>query len=256
MPPRRFTTFVFVVAVSLTALFIFSSSTRQIASQAVDAVPNPLPEGYRPKLPSFEVPDFKISWHKSAHKPPEQKNSTSGGSSWYSDWRWLNPFSSSVTLDEDRAVLPPFPERPPVYTYYETTSKKDEETIKADKALLLTWRQAWWAKGFKPIILSEAEAMNNPLYLGLHAKGMPTPLESEFMRWLALLSHGFLRRPAPLASTTRPIRTPDQIRGNRSRPLRWRPVPNQRRTRRSTERCSAELLQEYCRGHQRRTFQS
>jgi hypothetical protein len=185
MPPRRFTTFVFVVAVSLTALFIFSSSTRQIASQAVDAVPNPLPEGYRPKLPSFEVPDFKISWHKSAHKPPEQKNSTSGGSSWYSDWRWLNPFSSTVTLDDDRAVLPPFPERPPVYTYYETSSKKDEETIKADKALLLTWRQAWWAKGFKPIILSEAEAINNPLYFGLHAKGMPKPLESEFMRWLA-----------------------------------------------------------------------
>ena len=185
MPPRRFTTLIFVVAVSLTALFIFSSSTRQIASQAVEAVPQALPENYRPKLPTFEVPDFRISWHKSAHKPPEQKNSTREGTSWYSDWRWLNPFSSSVTLDEDRAVLPPLPERPPVYTYYETPSKKNEETAKIDRALLLTWRRAWWAKGFRPVVLSEAEAMNNPLYLGLHAKGMPKVLEFEFMRWLA-----------------------------------------------------------------------
>jgi hypothetical protein len=185
MPPRRFTTFVFVVAVSLTALFILSSSTRQIASQAVEKVPVTLPENYRPKLPTFEFPDFRVSWHKSAHKPPEQKNSTSGGSSWYSDWRWMNPFSSSVTLDEDRAVLPPLAERPPVYTYYETSSEKDEETLKIDRALLLTWRRAWWAKGFRPVILSEAEAMNNPLYLGLHAKGMPKALEFEFMRWLA-----------------------------------------------------------------------
>ena len=185
MPPRRFTTLVFIVAVSLTALFIFSSSTRQVASQAVQAVPNPLPENYRPTIPKFDVPDFRINWHKSAHKPPEQKNSTSGGSSWHSDWRWLNPFSSTVTLDDDRAVLPPLLERPPVYTYYETSVKKDDETAKIDKALLLTWRRAWWAKGFRPIVLSEAEAMNNQLYLGLQAKGMPKALEFEFMRWLA-----------------------------------------------------------------------
>ena len=97
----------------------------------------------------------------------------------------MNPFSSSVTLDDERVVLPPLLERSPVYTYYETPSKKDEETAKIDRALLLTWRQAWWAKGFKPIVLSEAEAMNNPLYLSLHSKGMPKALEFEFMRWLA-----------------------------------------------------------------------
>ncbi len=185
MPPRRFTTLLLVVGVSLTALFIFSSSTRQIATQAVEAVPQALPENYRPKIPSFDVPDFRVAWHKSAHKPPEQKNSTGGGSSWYSDWRWLNPFSSSVTLDEDRAVLPPLPERPPVYTYYEASSKRDEETVRLDRALLLTWRRAWWAKGFRPVILSEAEAMSNPLYRSLHEKGMPKPLEFEFLRWLA-----------------------------------------------------------------------
>lgn len=97
----------------------------------------------------------------------------------------MNPFSSSVTLDEDRAVLPHLLERPAVYTYYDTTTKQDKTTKKADQDLLLTWRRAWWAKGFRPVILSEAEAMNHPLYQTLKPKGMQKELEFEFMRFLA-----------------------------------------------------------------------
>ncbi|RMZ85291.1 hypothetical protein DV738_g359, partial [Chaetothyriales sp. CBS 135597] len=141
----------------------------------------------REKLPalSFEVPDLKITWHRSTHKPPEQSNSTRGDSRWYSDWKWLNPFSSSVTLDEDRAVLPPLPERRPVYTYYDTTLKRDSEIMEADKEQLLLWRRAWWAKGFKPIVLTQAEAINHPLYPTLKRQGIRADLEHEFMRWLA-----------------------------------------------------------------------
>ena len=185
MPPRRFTTFV-IAAITITAILFFSSTSREIAREAAEKVKPP--ESLRanlPNLPKFEVPDFKISWHKSAHKPPQQQNSTSGDSSWYSDWRWMNPFSSSVTLDEDRAVLPHLLERPPVYTYYDRTAKRAKEEAKADHELLLTWRRAWWAKGFRPVILSEAEAMNHPLYPTLKPRNLPTELDFEFMRFLA-----------------------------------------------------------------------
>ena len=97
----------------------------------------------------------------------------------------MNPFSSSVTLDEDRAVLPHLQERPPVYTYYDTTAKRDKETKKAEQELLLIWRRAWWAKGFRPIILSEREAMNHPLYPSLKPKGVQKDLDFEIMRILA-----------------------------------------------------------------------
>lgn len=195
MPPRRFTSLVFVTVVTLTFVLFFSSSSRDFASNAVQKVKPPenlranlpsLPTNLSlPGIPHLEVPNFRVSWHHSVHKPAQQQNSTAGGSSWYSDWRWRNPFSSSVTLDEDRAVLPVLLHRPPVYTYYDTTVKQDKETKKADQELLLTWRRAWWAKGFRPIILSEAEAMNHPLYPSLKPKGMQKGLEFEFMRFLA-----------------------------------------------------------------------
>lgn len=177
MPRTTFRSFVIVAAAALLTLFILSSSTREIASDAASAINTA-------NLPSFHVPS-RVHWRTSAHKPPEQKNSTHGGTSWYSDWQWLNPFSSSVTLDEDRALLPPLPERPYVYTYYDTSLKKDKETQTVDKELILTWRRAWWAKGFRPVVLTQAEAMANPLYRELGPKGMPKALEYEFSRWLA-----------------------------------------------------------------------
>jgi hypothetical protein len=97
----------------------------------------------------------------------------------------LNPFSSSVTLDEERIVLPPLAERPPVYTFYDTTLKRDAAIQQVDKELLLTWRRAWWAHGFRPVVLTEAEAMSHPLYQTLQSKGMPQALEQEFRQWLA-----------------------------------------------------------------------
>lgn len=121
-----------------------------------------------------------------AHEPPAiQKNSTSGEAKWHADWKWLKPFSSSITLDENRSVLPPLRPRPPIYTYYDTETDKKEDVRAAENQLLLIWRRAWWAQGFKPVILGRAEAMSNPHYELLQGKKLTDTLEAELMRWLA-----------------------------------------------------------------------
>ncbi|TVY25157.1 hypothetical protein LHYA1_G006484 [Lachnellula hyalina] len=139
-----------------------------------------------PKLPKqLSTPSILNPFRPAAHAPQYPQNSTSGESKWYENWNWLSPFSSSVTLDENRSILPPLSKRYPVYTYYDHTLDKDEELKDAENELLLTWRRAWWAQGFKPIILSPAEAMNNPLYAELQQKELEPPLKTEFFRWLA-----------------------------------------------------------------------
>ncbi|KAK3990542.1 hypothetical protein QBC44DRAFT_325315 [Cladorrhinum sp. PSN332] len=122
-----------------------------------------------------------------SHAPPRQKNDTDGDSWWYSDWKWLSmPFSSSITLDENRALLPVLKERTPIYCYYDNTLDKERASKDAESELLLSWRRAWWAQGFRPIILSPAEAMNNPVYEELQKlKDIKPALRTDLMRWLA-----------------------------------------------------------------------
>jgi hypothetical protein len=182
MPPRRFSRYVFVGAVFLISIVIFTISSKPSTSALND--PATYKEALRESISTLNVP-FRFTFQKSAHKPPQQKNSTHGDSSWYSDWTWQNPFSSSVTLDEERIVLPPLRGRPPVYTYYDTTIKKDDEIKKVDQELLLTWRRAWWAHGFRPVVLTEAEAMSHPLYQTVQAEKLSPALEQEFRQWLA-----------------------------------------------------------------------
>ncbi|KAI1269888.1 hypothetical protein F5Y18DRAFT_371876 [Xylariaceae sp. FL1019] len=131
---------------------------------------------YTDKLNPFKPP---------AHKPESQKDSEYGGSSWYSNWNWRSPFSSTTTLDENRSLLPPLKDRTPIYCYYDTSAERDAATKEAESSLLLTWRRAWWAQGFKPIILSAAEAMNNPLYNELQGVEMEPTLKRDLMGWLA-----------------------------------------------------------------------
>lgn len=196
--PRRIS--FFLVSLGLFALFTLFFT-----------LPSSIPTG--PSLSKsladhkISIPKFKDSFSSSilnpfrpaAHPPPIQKNSTYGESSWYSNWNWLSPFSSSVTLDENRSLLPPLKERPLIYCYYDTTVKKDESTKEAESELLLTWRRAWWAQGFRPIILSAAEATNNPIYNELQRLELEPGLKKDVMRWLAwenmgggLLSHQYL----------------------------------------------------------------
>lgn len=131
------------------------------------------------------VTDLRHFHHTPVHKPPVQSNSTSGDVHWFSDLKWLNPFSASVTFDDDRSVLPPLPLRPPIYTFYDREAEKDAKIKAAESKLLLLWRRAWWAQGFRPVVLARSEAMNNPLYQLFQSKKLPTNLEADFIRWLA-----------------------------------------------------------------------
>jgi hypothetical protein len=152
------------------------------AHQVVDRLPQ-LPK----ELPHVDTPDWLNPFRTPAHTPPpDQVNSKSGDAHWFSDWKWKNPFSSSVTLDAERAVLPPLRERPRVYTYFDAAGRpKDEKSRLAEQELLQIWRRAWWAQGFLPVILSSAEAMHNPLYKRIQHLTLKPEFELEIMRWLA-----------------------------------------------------------------------
>ena len=167
--------------ITLGFLIFSSSSVAQLSNSAKDAARHV----HRPKIPRLGVPNIPNPFRQAAHKPPQQANSTSGEAEWFSDWKWLNPFSSTITLDENRSVLPPLRARPPIYTYYDTTKEIDAATKEAENELLLIWRRAWWAQGFRPVILGKAEAMNNPLYESFQAKHPSPELESDLLRWLA-----------------------------------------------------------------------
>ena len=151
---------------------------------AVNAVTDHLPENIRhPNLRG--LPKAINPFAPAAHKPPVQANSSSGEIEWYSDWRWKNPFSWSVTLDENREVLPPLKTRPPVYTYYEPNSTDPKSVRDAEERLLLQWRRAWWAQGFKPVVLGRPEAIDNPLYRKVQRLQLNEQIEMELARWLA-----------------------------------------------------------------------
>ncbi|KAF2766053.1 hypothetical protein EJ03DRAFT_330441 [Teratosphaeria nubilosa] len=160
----------------------FGPQIQSGAKQVVDRLP-PLPT----QLPHVNAPHWLNPFRAPAHTPPpEQANSSSGGARWYSDFKWRNPFSSSVTLDEERAVLPPVHLRPPVYTYFDPAGRrKDDKSRQAEHDLLQIWRRAWWAHGFRPVILGKPEAMNNPLYHAVRGLQLTPDLELELMRWLA-----------------------------------------------------------------------
>jgi hypothetical protein len=146
----------------------------------------------KPKLPKLD--GFRFSFHSPpAHKPAEQKGSVGAGSKWYNHWNWLNPFSSSITLDENRAVLPGLSERRPIYTFYKRPENTEQDVLDAEAKLLLAWRRAWFAQGFKPVVLGPAEAKNNGLYQLFRPGGLEKDqeeLEDHFLAWMAWSSMG------------------------------------------------------------------
>ncbi|EHA20733.1 hypothetical protein CBS63078_2155 [Aspergillus niger] len=184
MIPHRSTALITIIVFVALVLVIFSSSPTTDPSTG-EEVSGPAKYVPHPKLPSLNnlhLPSF----HPTVHTPPEpQPNSTSGESKWFSDWSWINPFSSSITLDENRSVLPPLRNRPFIYTYYEPNKGNDREEDNADAQLLLAWRRAWFAQGFRPVILGPGEAMNNQLYELVQPLNLKPELESELFRWLA-----------------------------------------------------------------------
>ncbi|KAB8253763.1 hypothetical protein BDV32DRAFT_133527 [Aspergillus pseudonomiae] len=184
MIPHRSTALLTIIVFVALLLVIFSASPSPDSSS--EEVTGPARYVPRPKLPSLS--DLHLpSFHPTVHTPPEpQPNSTSGESKWFSNWAWINPFSSSITLDENRSVLPPLRHRPFIYTYYEPTKGNDEKGAEqADAQILLAWRRAWFAQGFRPVILGRAEAMNNELYSLVQPMKLTPKVENELFRWLA-----------------------------------------------------------------------
>ncbi|KAN0070603.1 hypothetical protein V8E54_011472 [Elaphomyces granulatus] len=181
MFPHRSTTLVAIVIFAALSLFIFSASNIDSSSEPVGGTS----EGTKPKFPLPNLDTLRFRFRPAAHRPQEQKDSSSGELKWYNDWTWLNPFSSSITLEEDRSVLPPLRTRRPVYTFYESSDKSDDEEKEADRKLLLVWRRAWYAQGFRPVVLTRAEAMNNPLYEAVQQLKIDPALHADLLRWLA-----------------------------------------------------------------------
>ena len=169
-----------IAAIIVFTIFFSTSSVSDVSTIAKDAAHN-LPSPHIPHLQDLRNP-FKSSPH---HKPPEQSNSSSGNTKWYSDLKWLNPFSSTVTFDESRVVLPPLKERPTIYSYYDSTPDRGQDVVEEERKILTLWRKAWWAQGFKPVILGPKEAMQNPLYEKLKTRTMEENVKKEMMRWLA-----------------------------------------------------------------------
>lgn len=184
------------ITVLISAVFIFA------VFSVIVTLPSAVPTG--PSLSKFadhkfSIPQFKShpqwtnKWSNSlnpfrpkSHAPPRKKEDSHEDSAWFSDWKWLStPFSSSFTLDESRALLPPLPDRPPIYCYYDTAIERETKLADAESTLLLTWRRAWWAQGFRPVLLSSAEAMNNPRYEELQRLKVTSGAKADIMRWLA-----------------------------------------------------------------------
>lgn len=134
----------------------------------------------KPKLPKL----YNV-FGDAAHEPPEQEDSSHGRTKWHSDWKWLHPFSSDTTLDEQRAVLPPLVNRAPIYTFYDTKVSKDPKVQEAERKLLMTWRRAWWAQGFMPVVLGRNDAAKHPQYQTLQKLKPSGGLEVDMLRWLA-----------------------------------------------------------------------
>ncbi|KAF2190705.1 hypothetical protein K469DRAFT_721601 [Zopfia rhizophila CBS 207.26] len=209
MPPRRFQLLVAIIFFLIITLGLFgppSSTDIPTVEEVKEKIKNP----HIPSLPSLpSVPNP----FKPVHKPPVQPNSNSSSSyraiEWFNDFKWRNPFSSSITLEENRAVLPPLKERPPIYTFYDAKGKQDKAVSEAENRLILAWRRAWWAQGFKPQVLSRAEALKHPHYELVQRLKLDSKMELEMMRWLAWghMGSGILANwlALPMASYDNPM---------------------------------------------------
>lgn len=182
MLPRRFIivfTFAFALAFFLLLLTFHKSGVSPFPERLTDKLTKSAQKIRRPNLPKLYNP-----FSNDAHAPPEQLNSSVGDAHWFSDLEWLNPFSSSVTLDDDRALLPPQPVRTRIFTYYDSDGK-DARTRDAENELVLAWRRAWWAQGFEPVVLNHHDAESNSMYGPLQHLDLERPIAKELDRWLA-----------------------------------------------------------------------
>ncbi|KAL6799222.1 hypothetical protein GGI42DRAFT_71557 [Trichoderma sp. SZMC 28013] len=183
LSPRRLPAL--LILLSLFALLLIGSLTWAVpASPGLSAYEHNIS---RPRPRPSDAPPEQVSRpSQSPQSPPQQQSSEYNGSYWLADERWLStPYSSAITLDNERVLLPPLKARRPIYCYHDKTIKKTKDERDAEKELLLTWRRAWWAQGFRPVILGAAEAKSNPIYEQVREMAASSELREDLMRWLA-----------------------------------------------------------------------
>ncbi|KAM0251739.1 hypothetical protein ACHAQJ_008014 [Trichoderma viride] len=182
LAPRRLP--VLLVLLSLLAILLIGSLTSAVpASPSLSAYEHKISVPHIHDTPPKEL---LIPSHQSPQLPLHQKIEKYNGSSWLVDERsLLTPFSSSITLDDERILLPPLKARQPIYCYYDTNTSKTKHERDAESELLLTWRRAWWAQGFRPVVLSAVEAISNPIYEQVQKMALTSEMRQDLMRWLA-----------------------------------------------------------------------
>lgn len=190
MPPARFQAIIVLVIFIIVNVSFYGPPKREnlpTYEEVAEAVKHP--QAHLPDIGDLHVPAIPKPFGPAAHKPPAQPNSTTTSSyraiEWITDFKWRNPFSNAIAYDENRAVLPPLRERPPIYTYYDAPGKQPKAISEAEQRLILAWRRAWWAQGFKPQVLSRAEAQKHPLYELFQRMKLDAKAETEIARWLA-----------------------------------------------------------------------
>ncbi|KAK0389908.1 hypothetical protein NLU13_3481 [Sarocladium strictum] len=172
---------------SLFALISLSSvSSRVHTPSSIVRLEQKLPSVPKLKLPD-KIKNSKYNpWRAAPHPPHRQQHDEYSGSSWWADWNWLSvPFSSSLSSSDDRSLLPPMADRPPVYCYYDATVQKPTSEKDAESQLLLTWRRAWWAQGFMPVIVGPTEAMGSSIYQAVQMMKLNKEVMADMMRWMA-----------------------------------------------------------------------
>ncbi|KAJ6784119.1 hypothetical protein PWT90_07269 [Aphanocladium album] len=192
---RRLT--IFLAAVSISAFCLITFLTTGVPSA---------PSLSKPERKTTTEPRVAESITQSAQRPiaapvkppPRQADDAYGKSSWLADPQALSKvFSNEVTLDGDRALLPNLQTRQPIYCYYDALDKIHAAGNDTDTELLLMWRRAWWARGFRPLILGPDEAKSNTLYAKLDSMQVSAELKGDLLRWLAwdTMDGGLLSQP-------------------------------------------------------------
>jgi len=132
--------------------------------------------------------DYVSSFLNNAHKKPSPGKDSPSSSSFYENWNWLKPFSNDKDYQNSRSVLPPLSQRCPIYVYYDQDIAASPQTI-TDNEVMVVWRKAWWAAGFRPIILGTDDAMAHGQYTKVVSdekeNRMSEKMKYNIMRWLA-----------------------------------------------------------------------
>jgi len=172
--------FVFFSGILALSIIVLITTSAHLSSPNLQAVNYRLPDSVSSLKDKVHVPQIFGPTPHTPEAPPAEADPTSSTEGWFSSWGWLHPFSGRS--GEDRIALPHV-ERCAVYTYY--VPSKDKNAAKVEDRMLLAWRRAWWAYGFKPMILGLADAKANKLHEQIFRVKLTPELEAQTMGWLA-----------------------------------------------------------------------